>query len=92
MKKNIAAIDLFCGAGGLTHGFILEGLKVQAGIDLDAACKYPYEINNQATFIEQDVSQISGQDLNQIFGKSKPGTGRAVVFNPGAVLKYALFT
>jgi DNA (cytosine-5)-methyltransferase 1 len=71
MKKNIAAIDLFCGAGGLTHGFILEGLKVQAGIDLDSACKFPYEINNQATFIEQDVSEISGQELNQIFGKSK---------------------
>lgn len=71
MKKNIAAIDLFCGAGGLTHGFILEGLKVQAGIDLDSACKYPYVINNRAVFIEQDVSQIRGQDLNQIFGKSK---------------------
>jgi len=71
MKKNVSVIDLFCGAGGLTHGFILEGLKVQAGIDLDSACKYPYEINNQAKFIEQDVSQISGQDLNQIFGKSK---------------------
>ncbi len=70
MKKNISAIDLFCGAGGLTHGFILEGLKVKAGIDLDSACKYPYETNNKTIFIERDVSQISGQDLNQIFGKS----------------------
>jgi DNA (cytosine-5)-methyltransferase 1 len=71
MRKNIAAIDLFCGVGGLTHGFILEGLKVQAGIDLDAACKFPYEINNQAEFIERDISQIKGENLNEIFGKSK---------------------
>ena len=69
--SKIAAIDLFCGVGGLTHGFFLEGLKVNAGIDMDLACQYPYEVNNHAKFIQGDVSQITGQDLNQIFGKSK---------------------
>ncbi len=68
---NIRAIDLFCGVGGLTHGFLLEGLKVNAGIDLDLACKYPYEINNKAQFIGQDIARISGDDLNRLFGKSK---------------------
>jgi site-specific DNA-cytosine methylase len=46
VKKKIACVDLFCGAGGLTHGFILEGLPVVAGIDLDPACRFPYETNN----------------------------------------------
>lgn len=46
MKEKIACVDLFCGAGGLTHGFILEGLPVVAGIDLDPACRFPYEENN----------------------------------------------
>lgn len=71
MKKNISAIDLFCGVGGLTHGFLLEGLKVNAGIDLDSACQYPYEINNQAKFIMQDVSRINGEYLNQMFGNPR---------------------
>ncbi|MBU3590424.1 DNA cytosine methyltransferase [Polynucleobacter sp. 78F-HAINBA] len=70
-NTKIRAIDLFCGVGGLTHGFLLEGLKVNAGIDLDLACKYPYEINNQAQFIGKDVASISGSDLNELFGKSK---------------------
>jgi DNA (cytosine-5)-methyltransferase 1 len=71
VNSEIRTVDLFCGAGGLTHGFLLEGLKVNAGIDLDSACQYPYEINNQAQFIKQDVTKITGDHLNEIFGKSK---------------------
>jgi DNA (cytosine-5)-methyltransferase 1 len=44
--NGIRCVDLFCGAGGLSYGFSLEGLPVAAGIDLDPACKYPYEANN----------------------------------------------
>ena len=43
--KKIACVDLFCGAGGLTHGFVKEGVPVVAGIDLDPACAFPYEAN-----------------------------------------------
>lgn len=58
-----SVVDLFCGAGGLTHGFVLEGLSVVAGIDIDPACKFPYEHNNQTTFIQRDVAEISGDDI-----------------------------
>jgi DNA (cytosine-5)-methyltransferase 1 len=65
---KVAAIDLFCGAGGLTHGFFLEGLKVKAGLDLDPACRYPYEANNNAIFLERDISSVSAKELNDLFG------------------------
>lgn len=66
---KIACVDLFCGAGGLTHGFILERLPVVAGIDLDPACRFPYEKNNgQAKFIERDVSKVTIDELNGLFG------------------------
>lgn len=72
MKNNIACIDLFCGAGGLTHGFILEGVPVVAGIDLDPACRFPYENNNgQAKFLERDISKVSVAELNELFGDAK---------------------
>ena len=64
-------MDLFCGAGGLTHGFSLEGLPVKAGIDLDPACRFPYEANNKAKFIERDISQVTADELNQLFGDAK---------------------
>lgn len=67
-RKPISAVDLFCGAGGLTHGLILEGIEVRAGVDLDPSCKYPFEHNNGSSiFIERDVSQLRGRDLLPFF-------------------------
>ena len=47
-NKSLSYIDLFCGAGGLTHGLTLEGIDVVAGVDVDPACRHPYEKNNGA--------------------------------------------
>lgn len=64
---TLACVDLFCGAGGLTHGFVKEGLNVVAGIDLDPACRYPYEANNNAQFIETDVSSVKPRELLALY-------------------------
>ncbi len=66
--KTVSCVDLFCGAGGLTHGFVLEGVPVVAGIDMDPACRFPYEANNNARFVEQDISKISVTELEALFG------------------------
>ncbi|MHB1352131.1 MAG: DNA cytosine methyltransferase [Thiobacillus sp.] len=66
--QKISCVDLFCGAGGLTHGFVLEGLPVAAGIDLDPTCRFPYEANNQAKFVQRDISTISTAELKALFG------------------------
>lgn len=68
---KISCVDLFCGAGGLTHGFVLEGFPVIAGIDLDPACRYPYEANNPGKFIERDVKNLSSEELTKLFGDSE---------------------
>lgn len=68
---NFACVDLFCGAGGLSHGFLLEGIPVIAGIDLDPACRFPYEANNAAKFLERDISQVSASEINELFGDAK---------------------
>jgi DNA (cytosine-5)-methyltransferase 1 len=65
---KISCVDLFCGVGGLTHGFVLEGVPVVAGIDMDPACRFPYEANNSAKFVERDISKVSTSELNQLFG------------------------
>ncbi|WP_043320045.1 DNA cytosine methyltransferase [Microbulbifer sp. HZ11] len=67
----MTCVDLFCGAGGLTHGFVKEGLKVAAGIDLDGACQYPYESNNDSKFLERDVSDLTVEELERLFGRAK---------------------
>ncbi|WP_223620591.1 DNA cytosine methyltransferase [Lysobacter sp. ESA13C] len=65
---RIAAVDLFCGAGGLTHGLEQEGIPVIAGIDFDPACRYAYETNNKARFLERDISTVTADELNRLFG------------------------
>ena len=75
IHDDVSCVDLFCGVGGLTNGFILEGLSVNAGIDLDPACRYPYEKNNDAPFIERDVRDIEASEVEQLF---TPGTIRVL--------------
>jgi DNA (cytosine-5)-methyltransferase 1 len=65
---NVAAVDLFCGIGGLTHGLIKAGIPVVAGIDIDETCRYAYETNNQSTFICKDISrELTGADLKALY-------------------------
>jgi DNA (cytosine-5)-methyltransferase 1 len=61
---DIAAVDLFCGAGGKTHGFIKEGIPVVAGIDVDATCAYAFESNNAgAKFYCKSVDELSPEEV-----------------------------
>ncbi|BEV12057.1 DNA cytosine methyltransferase [Asticcacaulis sp. DW145] len=69
-SQPITAVDLFCGAGGLTHGLILESIAVRAGIDIDGNCKFAYEENNDVPFIAKDVSLVTGSELKALFGAS----------------------
>ena len=64
--KNCTVIDLFCGAGALTHGFVLEGFNVVVGLDADKSCKYAYETNNRgAVFIEKKIEDVKAAELKQ---------------------------
>ncbi len=59
---HVSAIDLFCGAGGLTNGLEQAGISVEVGIDVDIDSRFPYEENNEATFLAQDVGRIAREE------------------------------
>jgi DNA (cytosine-5)-methyltransferase 1 len=65
--NDVRVVDLFCGAGGLTHGFKLEGFNIAAGIDVDEGCRYPFEYNNSAPFIRKDVTTLTGLEVSKLF-------------------------
>ncbi|MGG5890708.1 DNA cytosine methyltransferase [Falsiroseomonas sp. HC035] len=67
-----SVVDLFCGAGGLTHGFRLEDYHVAAGIDVDEHCRYAYEHNNDAPFLCKDVSELGSDELAELFLPDEP--------------------
>lgn len=67
---NVNVIDVFCGAGGLSHGFYQEGMNILAGVDSDPACRTPFELNNEARFIEADVAELDYQVIGQLYPES----------------------
>lgn len=71
-RKVASVVDLFCGAGALSHGFLLEGFSVACGYDLDEACRYAYEANNDGIFIRQDVGRLDPRDLIREFSRGIP--------------------
>lgn len=66
-EARASVIDLFCGAGGLSYGFKKAGFDVVAGFDIDDNCRYAYEQNNEAPFVQCDVSELSPKELNSLF-------------------------
>jgi site-specific DNA-cytosine methylase len=65
--RNSTTIDVFCGAGGLTHGFILEGFNVVAGFDADETCRFPFEHNNRgAQFICKKIEDIDPKEIVEL--------------------------
>ncbi len=71
-KMPGSVVDLFCGAGGLSHGFKLEGFQIAAGFDIDEKCRYPFEQNNDAPFRSVDVGEIDPADLDCEFSQGTP--------------------
>jgi len=68
--SNIKVIDLFCGIGGLSHGFVNEGFQVVAGIDIDETCKFAFEANNNSKFISKSIADVSSLEIKNLYKDS----------------------
>ncbi len=66
-RPSVVAVDLFCGAGGLTKGLSNAGIDVRLGIDCDPACKYPYTANNGAEFRLESVEKVTDELLESYY-------------------------
>ncbi len=68
-ERDVACVDLFCGAGGLTHGLIDAGVRVVAGVDFDDACEHPYTVNHEGVvFHKCDVANLDASEIEKWFG------------------------
>ena len=65
--KQPVAVDLFCGAGGLSFGLQKAGIRVVAGIDIDESCRYAFETNVNAPFRALDVGTVSADFVQSLF-------------------------
>jgi DNA (cytosine-5)-methyltransferase 1 len=72
MKKldsALTAIDLFCGAGGLTLGLKHAGFNVVAGVEVNPEIAKTYKANHPTTkLLIRDVREIKGKDFLDLTG------------------------
>jgi DNA (cytosine-5)-methyltransferase 1 len=61
MTKKPKAVDLFCGAGGLSEGLRQAGFSVVGAVELDALACSTYRLNHSRVKLwELDIRSISG--------------------------------
>ena len=72
IRRPGSIVDLFCGAGGLTHGLRQSGFDVVAGFDIDEDCRYAFEYNNKAPFVRKDVEDLTVDEINDAFYPNEP--------------------
>jgi DNA (cytosine-5)-methyltransferase 1 len=67
--KRWTAIDLFCGAGGLSEGFRQAGFHVLAGNDFDPFAAQTFAATHpEATFLPGAIEDISAVDFLRAAG------------------------
>ena len=68
----LTAIDLFAGGGGLTVGLKRAGFYVAAAVDLDKHACATYRANHgEVSLLEQDITEVSGDQLRELAGVEK---------------------
>lgn len=68
---KVGVVDLFCGVGGLSYGLKMANLNILAGYDIDSTCKYAYEANIKANFINKNIKETKANEIKEYFDKSK---------------------
>lgn len=69
-KKDLTLVDFFCGAGGLSLGFVEEGFNVKLANDIQDVCIETYKYNHpelpSSKIIEGDIKEIVDNVENYI--------------------------
>ncbi len=71
-KRKPTAIDLFCGAGGLTLGLKRAGFNVIAGVELYPEIAKTYKANHPKTkLLIKDIRKVNGREILKLTGRHK---------------------
>ena len=76
-QSALRAVDLFCGAGGLSEGFRQAGYEVSFAIDSDVDACETYQLNHRAADVEhasitdlrpEEIRRRTGGDVDVVVG------------------------
>jgi DNA (cytosine-5)-methyltransferase 1 len=71
-NEKLTAIDLCCGAGGLTLGLKKAGFKVVAGVEVDPEIARTYQANHpDIKLMVNDIKKVTGKEILKLTGLEK---------------------
>jgi len=74
-RRRWTLVDLFCGAGGLSLGFVEEGFRVLLAVDSDAAAIRTYRLNHPmvspASIWEGDITRLSDREIRDMVSEER---------------------
>ena len=66
------AVDLFCGAGGLSTGLKKSGFRLCLGVDIDEKALKTYKCNLKRTkVLKEDIKKVTGEKITELTGIQK---------------------
>ncbi|MEM7245876.1 MAG: DNA cytosine methyltransferase [Acidobacteriota bacterium] len=70
MSRPLTTVDLFCGAGGLSCGLEMAGLKVLGGFDADAIAHQTFLGHHADSRVREpsDLSALTGEGIRDLVG------------------------
>ena len=77
MKRKLGIlIDLFSGAGGLSHGFELAGFKIDLAIELEKNYFESYKYNHSKTLsLNEDITKLDCREMEDTYVNGKDVEG-----------------
>jgi DNA (cytosine-5)-methyltransferase 1 len=70
-SRKPIAIDLFCGAGGLSEGLAQAGFDPRVAVDFDPHAIKTYRANHPDTeIIQGDIAAVTGEQLKKLAGSN----------------------
>lgn len=65
-QKNLYAIDLFSGCGGVSAGLKKAGIKVCAAVEINEVAVKTYRENHkEVTVLQRDICEVNGDELRE---------------------------
>ncbi len=72
MKKGLNVVDVFCGASGLSTGFIKENFNVLLGIDFFESALKTFRRNHpKSQILNEDIIKVDSKKIYSITGNKK---------------------
>lgn len=68
--KDHSVVDLFSGCGGLAYGFIMEGMEISSGLEIDSnACltasyNLHWKFGKKHSHLNEDINKVNGSQLS----------------------------